>query len=174
MKKIIFTAFALSLFTLGAYAQVPKANISGGYSALHLNGSGGASGINLNGFNAAAGFNANRWLGLEADFGLYHGSPSGVGLTAMSYTFGPRFSFRATGMFVPYVQALVGGSHFSAAGVTSNPFAYAFGGGTQISIAGDGKIALQPEFEYMGFRSNGSTENSERFSVALVYHIGGK
>lgn len=179
MKKVVRTAltvFALSLFALGANAQGPKIDISGGYALLHLNGSAGVSGLNMNGFSASAAFGANHWLGLVADFGVYHGSQLGIGVTSTTYMFGPRFSIHVRGRFTPYVQGLFGGSHFSAsyAGASGsiNPFAFGFGGGTDIGIADGGKIAVRPEFDYMGFRANGSTQNSERFSVGVVYNIG--
>jgi len=179
MKKIIkiaLSALALSLFALGANAQGPKIDVSGGYALLHLNGSAGASGLNMNGFSASAVFRANHWLGLVSDFGVYHGSQLGIGVTTTTYTFGPRVAIHVSDRFTPYVQGLFGGSHFSAsyagASGSTNPFAFGFGGGTDIAVADGGKIAVRPEFDYMGFRANGSTQNSERFSIGIVYHIG--
>jgi outer membrane protein with beta-barrel domain len=177
MKKIMLALFAFSLLALGANAQeTPKADVSGGWSMMHLNGSGGASGVNLNGFSASVAGNLNSWFGVVGDFGVYHGSPSGVGLTASTFTFGPRISFRRSDKFVPYVQGLFGGSHVSAAvggfSGSVNPFAFGFGGGTDIGMGHS--IAFRPQFEYFGLRSNGSTQNAERFSVAIVYNFGAK
>jgi len=177
MKKIILALFAVSLLALGANAQdTPKADVSGGWSMMHLNGSGGASGVNLNGFSGSIAGNLNSWFGVVGDFGVYHGTPSGVSATAESYTFGPRISFRHSDKFVPYVQALFGGAHVkaSAGGIsaTTNPFAFGFGGGTDIGMGHS--LAFRPQFEYFGLRANGSTQNAERFSVALVYNFGSK
>ncbi|HXT86596.1 MAG TPA: outer membrane beta-barrel protein [Verrucomicrobiae bacterium] len=177
MKKIMLALFACSILALGANAQdTPKANISGGWSMVHLNGSNGVSGVNLNGFSAAVTGNLNSWFGLVGDFGVYHGSPSGVGVSAESYTFGPRISFRHSDKFVPYVQGLFGGAHLSAsfggATGTSNPFAFGFGGGTDIAMTGN--ISFRPQFEYFGLRANSTTQNAERFSVAIVYNFGAK
>ena len=177
MKKIMLALFAFSLLALGANAQdTPKADISGGWSMMHLNGSGGASGVNLNGFDASIAKNMGNWFGLVGDFGVYHGSPSGVGVSAESYTFGPRISFRKSDKFVPYFQALFGGAHLSAsvfgASASSNPFAFAFGGGTDIGMTGH--IAFRPQFEYFGLHANSTTQNAERFSVAIVYNFGAK
>lgn len=175
MKRIMLAALAFGLLAMGSYAQdMPKADVAGGYSMLHLNGSGGAPGTNLNGFGGSATFNANSWFGVVADFGVYHGSPSGVGLTASTYTFGPRISFRRSSRFTPFGQALFGGAHLSALGATSNPFAYSFGGGSDIGISSSGNISLRPQFEYFGLRANGATQNAERFSVGIVYHFGSK
>ncbi len=177
MKKIMLAIFAVSLLALGANAQdTPKADISGGWSMMHLNGSGGASGVNLNGFSASIAGNMNSWFGVVGDFGVYHGSPSGVGTTATTYTFGPRISFRHSDKFVPYFQALFGGAHLSASALgvtaTSNPFAFGFGGGTSIGMGTH--VAIRPQFEYFGLRENGATNNAERFSVAIVYNFGSK
>ena len=175
MKKIMLALFACSILALGANAQdTPKANISGGWSMVHLNGSNGVSGVNLNGFSAAVTGNLNSWFGLVGDFGVYHGSPAGVGANAESYTFGPRISFRHSEKFVPYAQALFGGAHLTVSGVSGsdNPFAIGFGGGTDIAMTGN--ISFRPQFEYFAFRENGSTENAERFSVAIVYNFGAK
>jgi outer membrane immunogenic protein len=175
MKKLMLAALAFGLLAMGSYAQdMPKADVAGGYSMLHLNGSGGAPGANLNGFGGSATFNATNWLGVVADFGVYHGSPSGVGLTASTYTFGPRISFRRSSRFTPFGQALFGGAHLSSFGATSNPFAFSFGGGSDIGISSSGNITLRPQFEYFGFRANGTTQNAERFSVGIVYHFGSK
>lgn len=175
MRKLIWIALAM-FFAVPSHAQT-LADVSAGYSYFRLGGSGGVSGVNLNGVSGSAGFNANDWLGVNGDLGVYHGSPSGVGVTAVTYTVGPRFSYHMESAVpvVPFVQALVGGSHLSASyggvGGSSNPFAFSFGGGADI---GRGRIALRPQFDYFGLRSNGLTNNSIRISVALVFHVGQK
>ncbi len=179
MKRLIWAALAFSLLAMTTHGQnTPVADVAGGYSYLHLNGSNGASGANLNGFSASVGVNVNNWLGIVGDFGVYHGSPSGVGLTTETFMFGPRFSFRQSEKFVPFAQALFGGSHLSASagGLTASttPFAFSFGGGVDVGIGGSGKWAVRPQIDYIGMRSNGSTQNSERISIGIVYHIGEK
>ena len=175
MKKFIWVALALALLTVPSHAQTAAGDVSAGYSFFRVQGSGGT---NLNGFSTSGAYNANRWLGIVGDLGVYHGSPSGVGLTAITYTFGPRLSYHTSDRFVPFAQALFGGSHISASygglsGSTS-PFAYAFGGGVELPFGVSGKTALRPEFDYFGLRTNGSTTNSFRISVGIVYHIGGR
>jgi hypothetical protein len=175
MKRLLWVALACALFALPSHAQTtPAADASVGYSFLRLTGSGG---VNLNGVSGSISYNANPWFGLVGDLGVYHGSPSGVSFTATSYTFGPRFTYRQDSRVTPFVQALFGGSHFSASiagfgSASSNPFAYSIGGGADLPLAGSGRVGLRPEFDYFGFRSNGSTSNSIRFSVALVFHLG--
>jgi len=179
MKKFMWVALALSLFVIPAHAQMaPAADVSTGYSFLHLNGGAGAPGINLNGGTGSIAFNANDWVGLVGDFGVYHGSPSSVSTTAVTYMFGPRFSYRAGGKVVPFGEALFGGSHLSAsfggASATDNPFAYSMGGGADFAVGATDKWTVRPEFEYVGMRENGNTQNCYRVSVGLVFHIGQK
>lgn len=162
-------AFAL-LPLAGVSQDVPKADVAAGYSFLRI------SGVNMNGFGASAAYNVNDWVGAVADFGVYHGSQAGVSTTTETYTFGPRFSYRKASGFVPFAQALFGGSHSSSSvggiSVSSNPFAFGFGGGGDIALGSSGKAALRPEFDYFGFHANGSTSNSIRLSVSIVYNIG--
>ena len=175
MKKFLWVGLALSVFAMTSHAQsTPAGDISAGYSFFRAGGSGG---VNLNGFSTSAAFHANNWFGLAGDVGVYRGSPSGVSVTTFTYTFGPRFSYRKSDKFVPFAQALFGGSHLSASfgGVSgsTNPFAYGFGGGAEMPL-GSGKIALRPEVDYFGLRANGSTLNCVRMSVGLVFRIGQK
>jgi opacity protein-like surface antigen len=132
----------------------------------------------MNGGTASIALNTNNWVGLVGDFGVYHASPEGVGTSLTTYTFGPRFSYRAGGKVVPFGQALFGGAHISAsyqgASATSNPFAYTFGGGADLAMDSAAKWTVRPQVEYLGMRENGATENSVRISVGLVFHIGQK
>lgn len=174
MKKFLWVAFVLSFLAVSSQAQqIPAADVSGGYSYFRIGGTGGA---NLNGFSTSAAYNANEWFGLVGDLGVYHGSPSGVGLTALTYTFGPRFSIRKSDKFVPFAQALVGGSHVSASfggfSGSSNPFTFSVGGGAEVPLGSSGKVALRPEVDYFGMRSNGSMTNCVRIAIGIVYRIG--
>lgn len=171
MKKIIWLALALSLMALPSHAQqVPVSDISVGYSFFH------SGSVNLNGVSGSGAYYANDWFGLAGDVGVYHGSPGGASVTAVTYTFGPRFSIRRSERVVPYAQALFGGSHLSAAfggfSGSVNPFAFSVGGGAEIAIASSGKVVLRPEVEYFGLRANGGTGNCVRISASIAYHFG--
>lgn len=179
MKKIMWAAVALTLFAMTSRAQnTPKADVGVGYDFLHITSGGG---LNMNGFGASVAYNVTDMIGIVGDFGYYHGSVTvlgtSTGVNAESYTFGPRFSIRKYDKATPFVQALFGGSHASASlfGSTAslNPFAFAFGGGVDFPLKGD-KVGLRPEFDYVGLRSNGTTTNSVRIGVGLVFHIGQK
>lgn len=182
MKKAVLAVLAFLFLALGSYAQnAPKADVALGYSYLHLNGTNSAPGINTNGFSASLAYNFTGLIGVVADFGVYHGSVSGTGLTARSYMFGPRLSFRSNHKFTPFIQALLGGGHVDS--VTSgnttvyaglNAFAFSFGGGADIAMAKKGMIALRPQVDYVGLNNAFNTVNSERVSVSLVFNIGHK
>lgn len=182
MKKASLFALAFMLLAQSSYAQnTPKTDVALGYSYLHFNGSNGVSGIKSNGINGSIAYNFSRLVGLVADFGVYHGSVSGAGITAASYMFGPRFSVRPNDKLTPFVQALFGGGHVSSAtvGPTTvfrglNAFAFGLGGGTDIGIAKNGKIALRPQFDYIGLHDAFSTTNTERIFVGIVFNFGQK
>ena len=169
--KSILAVLVFGLLAASSYAQ--RVDVSAGYAFLHLNGSDGASGVNLNGFDASLGVHANSVFGVAADFAVVHGSPSGVGVTAESYTFGPRITVPHIPKVKPFGEALFGGSHltesFSGASGSVNPFAFGFGGGADFSIAPH--IAFRPQYDYFGFRSNGTTQNASRLVVSLVFKL---
>ncbi len=90
----------------------------------------------------------NRWVGVDADFGGYHGkagavywhSPSPVNymqdFDVQTYLFGPRFSYRAN-KITPFVRVLFGKVVFDALpveNVSKSYFGLALGGGCDISI----------------------------------------
>jgi len=172
MKRIIVALAAFAIFAVASHAQsAPQADVAVGYSYFRMGGSGG---INLNGVSGSAAYNVNNWVGVVGDLGVYHGSPAGVGFTNVTYTFGPRFTYREAGRVVPFAQALFGGAHLSALSSSSNPFAYGFGGGADIAMNSSGSITLRPQVDYFGLRSNGNTANCTRISVGVIYHFGQK
>lgn len=169
--KTILAVLTFALLAASSYAQ--KVDVSAGYAFLHLNGSTGVSGVNLNGFDASLGLHANDIFGVVADVGVYHGSPSGVSITGESYTFGPRITVPHIPKVKPFVEGLFGGSHFSAsfsgASGSTSPFAFGFGGGADFSVAP--RIAFRPQYDYVGFRSNGSTQNASRLAFSIVFKL---
>lgn len=173
MKKFVWVALAFALAVVPSHAQsTSPVDVSTGYSFLRV---GGSNGTNMNGGTGSIAINANQWLGLVGDFGFYHASPQGISTSAATYTFGPRFTYRASRV-MPFGEALFGGSHLSASAggesVSTNPFAYSFGGGADVPVDSTGKITVRPEVEYLGLRQSGATENCVRISVGLVFHIG--
>ncbi|HEX5423175.1 MAG TPA: outer membrane beta-barrel protein [Candidatus Acidoferrales bacterium] len=172
MRKLACIAVLMAAMPLAAAAQqAPAADASIGYSFLRLGGSGGS---NQNGVSGSMAYNLNSWLGVAADFGGYHSSPQGVGLTTFTYMFGPRLTYRTNSKVNPFAEVLFGAGHLKASAggvsVSSSPFAYAFGGGADLNVSEN--ISFRPQVDYIGLRSNGSTENCARISAAVVFHFG--
>jgi hypothetical protein len=177
MQKLLWPAFALSLLATVSHAQGnPAAEVAAGYSHFHI-----IKGltIGMDGGSGSAAFNANDWFGVVGDLGVYHSEPCCVDLTATTYTFGPRFSYRKSDRVVPFAQALFGGSHFSTSyngvsGSGGNHFTFGLGGRLDVAFGRSGKVALRPQGDYFGVRVNGSTISNVRLSLQIVYRIGKK
>ena len=90
----------------------------------------------------------NSSFGLVADIGGYANTRTGISDTAMTYLFGPRFSFRHC-RFTPYAQALFGGvSAWTPTPGTQNAFVMAAGGGLEFQVSNH--IAIKPiQVEYV-------------------------
>lgn len=164
MKKFILLALGLCFFAASSRAQSVDASI--GYSYFRLGGSGG---LNQNGASGSVAYNPNRWLGVVADIGGYHASPSGVSVNTYTYLFGPRFSLRNPSHVTPFVQGLVGGSRITVSGASNSQFAYSFGGGVDLGILPH--LALRPQVDYVGLDTPGSRTNCTRISAGLVIHF---
>lgn len=173
MRKLTLVVFVVLVWTSVAQAQnIPVADVGMGYGFIEV-----PQGFTfmMHGGNAAVTVNANNWLGFVGDFGAYHAHP-GVSLTTETYTFGPRFSYRALGRFTPFAQLLLGGQHASAVttGFTdaSNAFAMGAGGGFDVDLDRRGRIALRPQVEYFGFHAKGVTTTTARLSIGIVFRFG--
>jgi hypothetical protein len=172
MKKLVLASIAFALLPSLSRAQdAPKVDIAAGYSQLLV-----VRGISLlmNGGSGSVALNVNNWLGVGGDFGVYNGSPGVAGLTAETYTFGPRFSYRKLDRFIPFAQVLFGGQHASAVSGGFNgldALAFGTGVGADIGLGNGGRLALRPQAEYFGFRSNGNTTNTVRLSIGIVFYI---
>jgi hypothetical protein len=175
MKKLAVAVFVFSVLATVAPAQdTPVADVAVGYGFIEV-----PQGYTfmMHGGSGSVAFHINNWLGVVGDFGAYHAHP-GVNLTAETYTFGPRFSYRRWDRFVPFAEVLVGGQHASAVttGFTdaSNAFALGAGGGFDIGLDRGGRFALRPQLEYFGFRANGNMTTTARVSIGIVFRIGKK
>lgn len=171
MALVAFSALA----TVANAQDTPGAEVAVGYSTDYV-----VKGFTffMQGGSSSAALNINNWLGAVGDFGAYH-APSGVSsLVAETYMFGPRFSYRHWGRFVPFGQVLVGGMHASAVATgftdSSNAFAFGAGGGADFVLDRGERFALRPRMEYLGFRANRSTTNNVRLSLGIVFRLGKK
>ncbi|MDD5541663.1 MAG: hypothetical protein PHX83_00650 [Acidobacteriia bacterium] len=169
-KAFLVIGAFLILIPFASWAQeTPQAEVFGGYSYIRT----GTSSLNFNGFSSSVAGNVNNWLGVVADVGYYRSKVAGVSVNAVSYTFGPRFSYRSDAKVTPFFQTLFGGVRLSGGGVSDNAFAMTAGGGVDVNVSPAVAIRLA-QAEYLMTRSSGTTENNFRFSAGVVFRIGKK
>ncbi len=166
MKKLILLVAGFCFCAAASHAQSVDAGV--GYSYFRLGGSGG---LNQNGVSGSVAYNPNHWLGLVADVGGYHASPSGVSVNTYTYMFGPRLSLHNPTHFTPFVQGLLGGSRITvgSGGGSNSQFAYSFGGGVDIGLLPH--LAFRPQVDYVGLDTPGSRTNCTRISAGFVIHF---
>ena len=166
MKRLILLAAGFLFLAATSRAQSVDASI--GYSYFRLGGSGG---LNQNGVSGSVAYNPNHWLGIVADVGGYHASPSGVSVNTYTYMFGPRLSLHNPTHFTPFVQGLVGGSRITigSGGGSNSQFAYSFGGGVDIGLLPH--LAFRPQVDYVGLDTPVNRTNCTRISAGLVVHF---
>jgi hypothetical protein len=170
MKKVILASLALTLMTSAAPAQsFPAAEAAIGYSMIDV--IKGPSQI-ASGANGSIAFDFNPWLGAVGDLGVYSASP---GLTAITYTAGPRLSYRHWGRVVPFAQVLFGGAHASSSASNytgaTNAFAFGAGGGADFVLDRSRRFMLRPQLEYFAFGTIGSTTDTIRLSVGIAFRL---
>ena len=177
MKELLWAANAVLLFATVSHAQgTPAAEFAVGYSHFQI-----IKGLTIamDGGSGSAAFNANDWFGVVGDLGVYRNEPCCVDLTATTYMFGPRFSYRKSDRVVPFGQAIFGGSNFSTSfdglsGSGGDHFTFGLGGGLDIALGKSGKVVLRPQGEYFGVRVNGSVLSNVRLSLGIAFRIGKK
>ena len=182
MRKLVWLCVAVVALSLSVFAQdsrdFPKAEVFGGYSYLHSSIVG--VGFNSHGGSGSLSVNPTNWLGLVADVGGYHSSDNGLGVTTISYLFGPRFVARSSSPVTPFVQVLFGGVHSSAsiggASGSTNAFAMSAGGGLDVKVSP--QVALRViQAEYLFTKLNDGIDNHQnnvRVSAGIVFRFGGK
>jgi len=179
MKKLMLVAFAFFVATFSHAQETPVADLTAGYSVIQV-----AKGPSLtaNGGNGSAALNLTKWLAVAGDLGIYHTSSGGAGLTAVTYTAGPRVSYRHWDRVTPFAQVLLGGAHASSSqsGFSpTNAFAFGAGGGADFGLGSSRRFALRPQVEYFGFGTVsdfgfGDATRTVRISLRIVLRIGEK
>jgi len=165
MKRVFGLLLGVCILAGSALAQdYAKGEFSATYSYLRL---GFTDGVNQQGGSIAIAGNLNRWFGIVGDFGGYHTA----GLDTFTFLAGPRLTARNGSGVNPFAQFLVGGAHVTASSAI-NPFAISAGGGVDLPMAG--AVGLRPQVDYIAMRANGSTVNTLRVSVGVVFRFGGK
>jgi hypothetical protein len=180
MQRAAIAALVLLLtsFTGVAFAQTPRADISGALSFLPSDELDDFPRGNSTGFQVGATFHINRWFGVFADLGGHYDTnsdlgPNFPGVTAEStvyeYLFGPRFTFRGSRVdgFVHGLFGVCDGHTnigFSDTGLT-------FGGGGGVDIGITRRVAARAQFDLFGSFADIVDVNS-RFAIGLVLKLG--
>jgi len=182
MRKLLILGVLTFLAVAPGKAQdYPKGEVAGNYTFVRINPGGGASGQNCHGGGGSAAWNANSYLGVVGEFsgckvtGLPSGSPS---LTAVTYLFGPRLTYRTAGKLAPFGEFLFGGARFSGGGTSDNAFSMAIGGGADYKMTHSVAIRLV-QFDYLYTKFNEGTglpqhQNNFRIQAGVVFHFGGR
>ena len=163
-----------------AFAQTPRADVSGALSFLPSDELDDFPRANSTGFQVGATFHINRWFGVFADLGGHYDTnsdlgPNFPGVTAEStvyeYLFGPRFTFRGS-----RVDGFVHGLFGACTGHTNIGFSdtgLAFGGGGGVDVAITRTLAARGQFDLFGSFADIVDVNS-RFAVGLVLKFGAR
>lgn len=180
MRKLSLLGGVILFAAVPAMAQeVPKAEIGGNYTYIHLD-TGTSSGTHsCHGGGGSATYNLTSYLGVAAEVAgcKVTGLPSGVSASAVSYLFGPRLTYRAYGRLEPFGEFLFGGAHDSitvaGASTTDSAFSFAIGGGADYKLSERFAIRfVQADYLYTKF---GNThQNNARIQAGIIFRFGGR
>ncbi len=142
MRNVIAVMVLILTVSLAGVAQdVPKAQVFGGVSWLHIDdmNATAVTGISVKknywGWVAAPQYNFNKWLGAKADISGHYGTPVTGGPSGSSYSFlfGPQFSIRGEHA-TPFVHTLFGINRIAAGSTSDSAYAMALGGGIDVKV----------------------------------------
>lgn len=174
MKVFLSLVVVMGLLSFPLMAQdYPKAEIFGGYQYERLNDLAGTGiGINANGWDASLAGNINQWFGVTGDFSGAYKSVSGGSLHVYTYTGGPVINLNHSGVVNPFVHALFGGAHASAAAsgggsAGTNGFTMMYGGGADIKASK--MLAFRGQVDWVYYRFSGvNIDKNVRLAVGVV------
>ena len=195
----ISAVLALSLATLwipSAFAQMgptdpteflSKYSVALGYTNIRANAPPGDCGcFDMNGGFLSADYKLKYWLSAAAEVNGGHAkniSPLGQDLTLLTYTAGPRVTFRKARV-TPFVQALFGAAHGSDSyfptetsyTTAATSFAFTAGGGVDYHLSH--RLAIRPiEAQYMRTYLPNGTDNGQNhllLNAGIVFKFGGQ
>jgi outer membrane immunogenic protein len=180
--RSLFMSGVLILAAAGsAMAQeYPKGEIAGNYTYIRIDTNGSSLGnLNCHGGGGSAAYNLNSYFGVVGEFSgcKVTGLPSGTSASAYTYLFGPRLTYRGSGNFEPFAEALFGGAHASGSsgGVSAsdNAFAMAIGGGADYKLTRS--IALRlGQFDYLYTKFGSKHQNNFRLQAGITFRFGGR
>ncbi len=160
--------------------EIPRREIGLNYSYIHANAPPGQCGcFSLNGGSATAILNVRPRLSIVADVAVAHANHvngTQQNITIINYLFGPRYSRRSSGRFVPYAQVLFGGAkekvNFQFV-INRNAFGLAAGGGVTTRLSRRiGFNIVQVDYIYTRIpNGNNNSQNDTRVGTGLIYRF---
>src|SRR5579863_5812793 len=102
-KFVLGVFLASSAFMYAQETEVPKYELGLNYSWLHVNSANYDYQRTGNGGSGYVVYNLGKTIGLVADFGGYANTRTGIDDKALTYLFGPRFSYRHWDKWTPYM-----------------------------------------------------------------------
>jgi opacity protein-like surface antigen len=179
MRKLVFVAVLLfGCCVLATAAEVPKADVFGGYSYYRCNPDGLKSSCDLNGWLASMSVSATNWIAAVGEIGGTYGTVDGADVKQMSYLLGPRVFLRKSDRVTPFFHGLAGITFINAKSgnvrfVKENDFTLAFGGGLDLKVTKN--FAVRPfQVDYVTFQQRFTSfrQNNFRFAAGLVVRLG--
>lgn len=106
--------------------------------------------------------------------GFSRNSPSGLDYHTVVFAAGPKYPFRRTGRYEPWVHALVGGayvrhSQLAAGSPSAKGLGFIAGGGVDIPVGS--RFAARAEADFVGTRTFGSFQKSIAISGGIVFYF---
>jgi opacity protein-like surface antigen len=175
MKRAPWLLFVILILGATVQAQeVPRVEISGGYSLLDANVNG--TSFRLNGGNVSATENLNKWFGGRLEFNAFSGTTSGTSVTAQTITYGPVFAYRKFERMTPFGHLQIGAIHASQGylGISQSAtkFALASGGGVDFNL--NERFAFRVQGDYLMSRFLNLRQDNLMLSTGLVVRFGRK
>jgi outer membrane protein with beta-barrel domain len=177
---VLLSCFCVFVFSSGAMAQIPKANVFLGYSYARADLNNGNT-SNLNGWEGSLEGKFLPFVGIVADLSGEYGSnnfPSSsnqvfqVNAHEHNFLFGPRVSV-GIGRVRPFAHALFGAGHVSVSGqgysASDTAFATALGGGLDFKLIP--LVSWRFQGDYLQTRFFGNRQDNGRFSTGIVLNF---
>lgn len=175
MKRILWLVPAMFLLCAAAQAQdVPRAEVSGGYSFLEAN-LGGPK-FHLNGGTVSATENVNNWFGGRLEFHGYAGTETGTSVSAQTITYGPVFSYRKFDRFTPFGTVELGAMHggLGYLGISRGAWHFALTGGGGVDIHVNPRAAIRVQANYLMSRFLSLRQDNIQASTGVVFYFGSR
>jgi Outer membrane protein beta-barrel domain len=158
----------------GNGTDVPSWEFAGGYSYLQSNINGSSFGLSGGGGSATE--NVNGWFGGRLEVNAYHGTESGITVSAQTYTFGPVFSYRKFNRIVPFGTVEFGAIRGTQGylGISASVFRFAMtaGGGVDFTLNRHAAIRVQANYLLTNFLA--LRQDNIQGSAGLVFRFGSK